>query len=262
MFILISSVFIFYLALALHGMQHSTIRLIGAAVVVLAVVIVFMQIAYIRMRLYRVEYVAGGGSIATGVSATSGNTTNEGVVRSYALQIDLAASATALSALKMSPNAGREQAFTVMCTDRGGPSSKLTSRDVQYKTVRRIAVIRGSGGADALCQDVLSGSVRYIVLASDTWRILPVSDADTRRMFPTQTYTFWCFDIARVNQAEPATVVPKATDDQTVSCSVPILVLPFTSVGANGTAVALDAVCLASQTSTRALVHAWGYGWH
>lgn len=244
------AMFVVYLGVALQGMQHGTVRMLGGGLLLLALLVVYMQVANVRYRLYKMELVNG----ADGDPDSSPSpVTVGGILRSYAIRIDGAAEKHASSAVDM-----HESAFTVSCTEGVNQSvNHATARAVKYTDVRRIAVVQGSAGGNALQVDVLNSNVRYIVAAADTWRIQAVPAHKVAAMFPDHPLKYWCFDLARVNRANSMTIVPLQGEEGT-TCTAPTVILPFTPTTASATP-SLDAL-LAARTSIT--LHVWGYGWH
>lgn len=247
LFILTATVFVVYLGFALHGMRQATIRMIGVGLVVVALALVYMQISYIRLRLFRIEYIVDGGTASGSKQAEGGDGRGgSGTMRSYALKLDGVASKAAQSARRTTP---QETMFTVSCTLNNNP----VNRSVRYTDVRRVAVVQG-GGANALRQDVISGKVRYMLAAGDTWRIV-VAPSDE---LPVSTTMLWYFDMARVDQEGALTVVPDVGDTvHTSTCIIPAIVMPFSSSSSSS----FDTLLAASSATAPFMLHAWAYGW-
>lgn len=247
--ILVSAMFVVYLGVALHGMRHATVRMLGGGLLLLALLVVFMQVANVRYRLYKVELVNGAGTADDPVPATTG-----GMLRSYAIRADGAAVPRSTT-IHM-----HESAFTVECaegTDR--TVHRSTARQVEYTDVRRIAVYQGSGAGNALQADVLSSSIRYLVAAADTWRIKAVPADEVAAMFPAHPLRYWCFDLARVNRVASMKILPLSkTSAHNAKCVVPTVILPFTP----NTVSASPALDVLLAAGTDVMLHVWGYGWH
>lgn len=250
--IITSAMFVVYLGVALHGMRHATIRLLGGGLLLLALLVVFMQVANVRYQLYKVELVNGA---TDDPAASASPLTVGGMLRSYAIRVDGAAVPRTSPAIHM-----QESAFTVDCTEGVHQTvSRSTARAVKYTDVRRISVFQNSGGGNALQADVLNNTVRYIVAAADTWRIKAVPADEVAIMFPANPLMYWCYDLARVNRADSMKVVPKSgRADEKTQCTASTIVLPFT---ATRTAHALSALDVLLGANSVVMLHVWGYGW-
>lgn len=236
-----AAVFVVYLAVALQGMRFGTLRIIGGGLVVLALAVVLMQLAYVRWRLRSVELV----SMATPTLSDQGPSC-AGMLRTYAISID------AVVGRSLTPDPVIDTAYSVTCTSGKPPPS---DRRARYVDVRRIACARGVGGADALRADVLSGSIRHIAAANDTWRITAVDEAVARSVMPTHHEAFWCFDLALVTRPGAAALMSDGAD-----CSVPDIIVPFSKLGRTATSLTAYLDTLLKGDGTVAL-QVWGYGW-
>jgi hypothetical protein len=273
-------VFVAYVAAALHSLQHRALFFLGGVAVLLAFVGVFLQAAYVRWQLGRLDAAARAHPSDVPDAGPSG--AEAYVLRAYAVRVSPAL--TAQARRRLPPPELVEPAF-VLCGPDAPGSAPATYTDARY-----VVVMRGGQGT-TLRDDVLSGRVRYLVAANTVWRVTALQDADCEAALAASAFEAAVFVLA---DATAVQLVDGNDEDGgggggSAACTLPENTLPLTLARTPGilrldallssgssssvTPGTPDATASASATATatangtaggpRAVVtlHAWGYGW-
>jgi hypothetical protein len=238
-------VFVAYVGAALYSMQHRTLFILGGVAVLLAFVGVFLQAAFVRWRLGKLD----DAQRAHPADVTGGSGDDAHNLRAYAVRAS--PSFTQQARRRLPPPALVDTAF-VMCGSRAGAAP------AEYTDARYVAIMRGGQG-DALRDDVLSGRVRYVVASNAVWRISALQDTDVEVALAHSAFECAIFILAEASTLRLTAGGEgegRSGRSGRSGCAIPPNTLPLTLTTGSHLDELLDATGAGDVT-----LHVWGYGW-